>query len=139
MTSPALHREKAFTGPTEIPARWMSFIAVGTLTGGAVFSIAALFLSKNDLAIGLSVGALLSTFNFYGLKALTDKVLKQGEKGRQTFWFWNLLRWVLFAFICWLLVWVSPVCLLGAVVSYLWFLLVLGWAGLKWASNFKTS
>src|SRR5579872_3358372 len=98
MTSPALHRgkEKPFAGPAEVPARWMSFIAVGTLTGGSVSSIAALFLSKNDLAIGLSLGALLSTINFYGLKALTDKVMKQGEKGRLVFWFWNLLRWVFF-------------------------------------------
>lgn len=141
MTSPALHRgrETGAFGPQEVPVKWMAFVAVGTLTGGLVFSITALVFQKSDLAIGFSLGALLSILNFYGLKTLTEKLLKQGEKGRQAFWLWNLLRWLFFAIICWLFVSVSPVCLLGAVVSYLWFLLALAWAGLKWAAASKTS
>jgi hypothetical protein len=141
MTSPALHRfrEKTPERSGDDQRRWMSFIGVGTLTGGLILSLVAFFFQKYDLVFGLSLGAFFSYLNFNSLKALTDKVLKQPEKGQGYFWFWNLLRWVLFAFVCGFFIWVSPGCLLGAVVSYIWSLLVLGWAGYRWATRTKTS
>lgn len=141
MTSPALHRfrEKAPLETGEAQRRWMSFIGVGTLTGGLVLSLAALLFRKYDLTFGLSLGAVFSYLNFNGLKALTDRVLKQAEKGQSSFWFWNLVRWVLFALVCGFFIWVSPGCLLGAVVSYIWSLLALGWVGYRWATLSKTS
>jgi len=141
MTSPALHRfrEKPPLERGEDQRRWMSFIGVGTLTGGLVLSLAALLFQKNDLAFGLSLGAIFSYLNFNGLKALTDRVLKHAEKGQSSFWLWNLSRWVLFALVCAFFIWVSPGCLLGAVVSYVWSLLVLSWASFRWAKLSKTS
>jgi len=141
MTSPALHRsrERPARDPAEIQRRWMSFIGVGTLTGGLVLSLAALLLQKIDLTIGLSLGAIFAYLNFNGLKNLTEKVVKQAEKGQSVFWFWNLVRWVLFALVSGIFIWVSPACLLGAVVSYMLSLLVLGWAGYRWATQSKTS
>ena len=129
MTSPALHRarEGGSANSAGDQNRLMSFVAVRTLTIGAVLSVAALFFQKNDLAIGLSLGALLSMLNFRGLKALTDDLVLRGEKGRNIFWFWNSLRWVLFALICGFFAKISPVSLMGAVVSYLLSLAVLGW------------
>jgi len=141
MTSPALQRlrEKPVPDPAQVQRRWMSFIGVGTLTGGLVLSLAALLVQKNDLAIGLSLGAIFAYLNFSGLRTLTEKVLKEAEKGQSIFWFWNMVRWVLFALVCGSFIWISPGCLLGAVVSYILSLLVLGWAGYRWATRSKTS
>jgi len=65
---------------------------------------------------------------------MVSRVLAAGQtQGPGLFRIYHLIRWVLFALIIWALLTVSVFCLLGALVSYTWFLLVLVWAGLKTA------
>ena len=100
----------------------------------------AFVLGKKELSLGLFLGGILSTLNFYGLKRLTEKVLKlEEQKAKAMFWFLTASRWCLFILACWGLLMISPSCLLGAFISYFWFLLVLGWVGWRSASPAKPS
>jgi hypothetical protein len=140
MTSPALRRSKAKPLPLHPPmARWMLLVVTLNLLGGAGGAMTAFFLQKKDLAAGFFIGSLLSTLNLYALQSLTAKVLALGEGGRKWFWFWNVLRWILLAAACRLLLSVSPACLLAAVGSYVWFLVVIGLVQWRSASSMKTS
>jgi len=115
--------------------RWIITVVALTLGGSVGGALTALAFGKKDLALGLFLGGILSTLNFYGLKRLTEKVLRlEEQKARAMFWLLTGSRWVLFALACWGLLKISPFCLLGAMASYLWFLLVLGWVG--WRSAF---
>jgi len=131
-------KEKLSVSPLD-PRRLLVSITMGTLLGGAVAAVFSLIFGKNDLGLGFFLGSILSVINFYGLKVLAEKVLRPGEpKSQKLFWFWNIFRWILFAFFCWLLLMVSNICLLGAVLSYFWFLVVLGWLGWRSASFQKS-
>jgi len=122
------------------PQRLMATVTMVTLTGGMAGAVLSLILGKNDLALGFFLGSILSIVNFYGLKILAERVLRTGDqKGKRSFWFWNIIRWALFAFVFWFLLMISNICLLGAVSSYLWFLAVLGWIGWRSASFQKSS
>jgi len=114
---------------------WMLSVLVLTLLGGWAAAGAFYFLQKKDLSQGLFWGTLLSILNFYGLYRLTENVLRRGNRGPKLFWFWNLFRWSAAALACWVLARISPFCLLGAVGSYAWSLMVLTWAGLRDASK----
>jgi hypothetical protein len=108
--------------------------AVGTLAGGILFSLAALLFHRGTLALGLILGALLSVIYLLSLRRFSDKVLQAaGEKKKKAFWMHQALRWFLFAFVCWVLAKVSSLCLLGAVLSFTWFIAVLAWVG--WAQG----
>jgi hypothetical protein len=138
MSSPALNRPKAKPLPVHPEmARWMLLVVTVNLSGGVSGALAAFFLQKRDLALGFFIGSLLSTLNLYALQSLTGKVLALGERGRKWFWFWNVLRWVLLAAACRLLLFISPACLLAAVGSYVWFLVVIGLVQWRSTSSIK--
>jgi hypothetical protein len=140
MTPPAVNRSKAKPLPVPAPmARWMLFVVMLNLSGGVSGALIAFFLQKKDLAFGFFVGSLLSTLNLYALQSLTGKVLALGEGGRKWFWVWNVLRWILLAAACRLLLSISPACLLAAVGSYVWFLVVIGLVQWRSTSPVKTS
>jgi hypothetical protein len=108
--------------------------AAGTLAGGILFSLLALIFHRGTLALGLFLGALLSVIYLMSLGRFSTKVLQAaGEKKKSVFWMHQALRWFLFAFVCWILVKVSSLCLLGAVLSFTWFIAVLAWVG--WAQG----
>jgi hypothetical protein len=111
----------------------MLFVVVTNLLGGFSGALVAFFLQKKELALGFFIGSLLSTLNLYALQSLTGKVLELGERDRKRFWFWNVLRWMVLAVVCRLLLFISVACLLAAVGSYIWFLIVLGLA--QWRST----
>jgi hypothetical protein len=102
--------------------------------GSLVLAAIAYGAGYPDFSKGLFLGALLSPLHLFGLKSLVNRVLTAGQtQGPSLFRIYHLIRWVLFAFIIWVLLKVSVFFLLGALVSYTWFLLVLVWAGLKTA------
>ena len=114
---------------------WAAFllqVCLGSLGGGLLFAVAAFGLGYNDFSKGLFLGALLSPLHLLGLKSMTGRILNAGQaQGPALFRIYHLLRWFLFAFVIWALLTVSVFCLLGALVSYTWFLLVLAWIGIK--------
>ena len=115
MTSPALNRTRTKpAAPSGSLARWMRFVVTVNLLGGDSSALTAYYFHQKDLALGFFLGSLLSTLNFRALQALTGKVLESGERGRKWFWFWNVLRWTLLAAACWLLLFVSTLCLAGS-------------------------
>ena len=140
MTSPALNRPQGnLPSDPNQTTYWMLFVVATNLTGGAIGALVAFFLQKKDLALGIFIGSLLSTLNLYALRSLTGKVLALGEAGRKWFWFWNVLRLILLAVACRLLLFISPACLLAAVGSYVWFLVVIGLVQWRTISSGKAS
>ncbi len=141
MTSPALNRAKAKPlSDSHQAARWMIFVLLMNLMGGVVgVFLPPFFLQKKDMALGFFIGSKLSALNHYALQSLTGKLLSLGDEGRKWFWFWNILRWILLAAACRVLIFVSPACLLAAMGSYGWFLVVLGLAQWRSHSLSKTS
>ena len=127
--------------PSPIPnLHWIALVAASTMGGSIVGAAIALVLGKKELSLGLFLGGILSTLNFYSLKRLTEKVLKlEEQKAKAMFWFLTAARWLLFVLACWGLLKISPFCLLGAVAGYLWFLLVLGWVGWRSVASVKPS
>jgi hypothetical protein len=104
--------------------------ALVTLVGGMLFSLAALLFHRGTLALGLFLGALLSVVYLFSLRNFSDKVLQAaGEKKQSAFWMRQAVRWLLFAIICWALAKISSLCLLGAVLSFTWFIAALAWVG----------
>jgi hypothetical protein len=107
-------------------------ISLGSLAGGLLFSLAAYLAGFHDFSKGLFIGALLSPLHLLGLKSMVGRVLAAGQvRGPGLFRIFHILRWLLFAFVVWGLLTISVYCLLGALASYTWFLLVLAWAGLR--------
>lgn len=131
MTSPALRNLKEKDTPPAPNRQWILNVVLATLAGAAAAGAAAFFLRKKDLALGFLSGGVLSIFSFLSLRVMTRRVLEAGAGGPRRFWVWNLLRWAVFALMAWLLLSISSACLLGALGLYLWFLVVLGWAGWK--------
>jgi hypothetical protein len=117
-------------------AIFMFKTALGTLAGGILFSLVALLFHRGTLALGLFLGALLSVVYLFSLRRFSSRVLQAaGEKKKSTFWLHQALRWLLFALVCLLLAKVSSLCLLGAVLSFTWFIAVLAFVG--WAQGKK--
>ncbi len=139
MTSPVPHRLQEKGLPAHSPPVWIAKVVLATLGGGVAASAAAFSLQRKELALGFLLGSFLTILNLYGLHVLTTKVLSRGDKKQTVFWFWNLLRWLLFAALCWFLLRISIFCLLGAAGTYLWFLMVLGWVGWRSVSTPKSS
>jgi hypothetical protein len=108
-------------------------VCLGSLVGGLLFATAAYGAAGyNDFSKGLFLGALLSPLHFLGLKGMTNRILNAGQmRGPGLFRIYHFLRWLMFAFVIWALLSISVFCLLGALVNYSWFLLVLAWAGMK--------
>jgi len=114
------------------PAPWLAVVASLTLLGASGAGLLSLLFGAKGLALGFFLGGMLSIANFIGLKLLVEKSFPGGEGSRpQVFWLWNAVRWSLFALLCWGLLAVSRECLFGALLSYLFFLGVLGWVGVK--------
>jgi hypothetical protein len=91
-----------------------------------------LLLGAKGLALGFFLGAVLSIANFLGLKRLVERSFPGADRADpRSFWLWNGARWVLFILICWGLLAISRECLLGALLSHLFFLGILGWVGVK--------
>jgi hypothetical protein len=119
-----------------VPSRptWLQWVPAVAFLGGMGGALAAAFLHHRELALGLVWGSVLTVLNFYSLKILTEKLVGWETVGnRRRFWSWNLLRWACLALGCWALLSVSPVCLGGAFLSYLWLLVVLSVAGLTFS------
>jgi hypothetical protein len=107
---------------------WRSF------AGGFLFAAAVYIAGYKDFSKGIFLGALLSPLYLLGLKSMTGRVLAAGRTlGPGLFRVYHILRWFLFAFIIWILLSVSVFCLLGALISFTWFLLTLAWTGLRGA------
>jgi len=104
------------------------------LAGGLALSAIAYATGHPHLGKGLLLGSFLSPLQLLTLQSLTNKVVKAGPaKGLGVFRFYNLFRWAYFVLVCWILLQVSVSCLLGGLLSYTWFLLVLGWVGFRTA------
>jgi hypothetical protein len=138
---PLLYRRgKAFFLPssksdTNHLAFWVVF---GTLIGGILAALVAFEFQEKDLSLGLFFGCLVASLNFLGLNSLTQRVLKAGgAKGQKLFGVWNVVRWLGFALAFWWLLSVSRKCLLGGLVGYFWFLIVLTWTSLRLAYSKK--
>ena len=113
-------------------------VSAGTLLGGLLFAGAAYFFGHPYFASGLLLGALLALFNLLALHSMVGKVLKAGEtRGLRNFWARHVIRWILFALICWGLIQISVFCLLGALAGYSWFLAVLAFVGWRNALHEK--
>jgi hypothetical protein len=105
---------------------------LGGLAGGLVLAALAFHLEHTEIAKGLFLGAILSPIHLLGLNRMTARVLNAGEaKGPGLFRVYYLLRWGSFLLVLGILLAISVECLLGALVSYTWFLLVLAWAGVR--------
>jgi hypothetical protein len=122
-------------GPSEA---FLLRINLGSLAGGFLFAATAYGLGYLEFSKGLFLGALLSPLHLLGLKSMVGSILTAGRgRGQSLFRIFHIFRWFLFALIIWALLLVSVFCLLGALVSYTWFLLVLTWAGFKDAMREK--
>ncbi len=125
-------KKESASVPSRRSVPWMFQVARWTLLGGIAMALLAIFLGQKGWALGLFVGGVLSILNFFGLKSLVEKNLTpESPAGQKHFWLWNACRWVLCVLACWLLLRFSITSLLGALASYLWFLLVLTWVGWK--------
>lgn len=110
-------------------------VCLGSLGGGLLFAAAAYAGGYNDFSKGLFLGSLLSPLHLLGLRSMTNRILNAGQaRGPGLFRIYHILRWLLFALVGWVLLTISVFCLLGALVSYTWLLLVLAWAGIKGAT-----
>jgi hypothetical protein len=130
MTPSPPFREKPAT-LSDFGAREWLLLATGILSGALAAALAAFFTHAKDLALGFFLGGLLSFLNFRVLYVMAVRVLSPGGKGRRFFWFWTFVRWIGFALVCGFLVRVSLLCLLGALGSYVWSLVVLVLVSLK--------
>jgi hypothetical protein len=125
--------------PPMDPSRsWIYQTALGALGGGLLLAALFYYSGFPEWALGFFLGAFLAPLNFFALTRMTTRVLAAGEgKGRSVFWRQQLLRWFFFGIVSWLLIRISVFCLLGALGSYLWFLAVLAFVGLKTAPGQK--
>jgi hypothetical protein len=113
-------------------------VCLYTVGGGVVAGLVAWVSGAGPFGLGFFLGSLLALFGLYSLKALTSKVLDQGEgRGLWIFHGMNVVRWFLLAIVYFLLLKISVWCLLGAVASYIWFLAILAWFGIRAAKPVK--
>lgn len=136
-------REAARPAASGEPGKWAALMAMPlmrvclfTLGGGMLVGLAAWALGRGDFGFGFFVGALMALAGLFTLKAVTSKVFEMG-KASGVWWFqgMNIARWFLLAVVYYLLLKISIACLLGAVASYVWFLAVLAWLGLRGAKE----
>ena len=138
MTSQPHYRGKISPAPSR--PLWLQWVPAAAVLGGVGGALVAVFLHHRELALGLVWGSVLTVLNFYSLKILTEKLASWEMAGnRRRFWLWNLFRWVCLALGCWVLFSVSPVCLGGAFLSYLWLLIVLSIAGVTFSKPQKAT
>jgi hypothetical protein len=103
-----------------------------TLAGGTGLSIAALLAGRKDVALGTAAGAILAAVGFLGLKSTLRRALAEPNKNPKRLIFAsNWTRWFLWAVVMFLLLKVSVFSLLGALASYLVFLGILAFFGLR--------
>lgn len=102
-----------------------------TVGGGAVFGGIAWLFGAGRFGLGLFLGGFLCLLSLYSLKALTADIVKNGNRSVWTHHATRLLRILAMALVMFLLLKISVSCLLGAVASYVWFLGVLAWFGLR--------
>jgi Ca2+/Na+ antiporter len=124
--------------PPAVPSAPLPFKAIilTTLCGGLVSAFAALFLGRKDWALGATVGAILASVGLLGLKSALRRMLTPGSAGTKgMFMVQSYIRWFLALVVMFFLLKVSPACLIGALLSYLWFLGVLAVFGLKSVSD----
>jgi hypothetical protein len=111
-------------------------VAIWTMGGGIAFGLIAALLGAARFGLGLFLGSVLALFVLYSLKALTSKVVQMpGSMGMWFFHGLNIARWVVLAVVYFMLLKISVFCLLGAVTSYVWFLVVLGVIGVRSAKT----
>jgi hypothetical protein len=138
---PVLYRrgKTLFLPSSESVTNHLAFrVVLGTMIGGILAALVSFESQQKDLSLGLFFGCLVVSLNFLGLNSLTQRVLKAGgAKGQKLFGVWNIVRWMGFALAFWWLLSVSRRCLLGALVGYFWFLIVLTWTSLRLASSKK--
>jgi hypothetical protein len=114
---------------------FLLMVCLGSLAGGFLFASVAYRIGYHNFAKGLFLGSLLSPLHLWGLQNMTRHILSAGQaRGQGLFRIYHVFRWFLFVLIAGVLLTLSVFCLLGALVSYTWFLLVLAWAGLKAAA-----
>jgi hypothetical protein len=107
---------------------------LGGLAGGVILAGSAYGSHQPQLSLGLFLGSILSVLQLLSLRSMTHRVLRAGMgQGPGLFRLYHLIRWVLFALVCWVLLQVSVSCLLGGLAAHLWSLLVLGWVGFRTA------
>jgi hypothetical protein len=107
-------------------------VCLVTAGGGALVGLAAWAFGSGSFGLGFFLGSFLALFGLYSLKALTSKVLDAGAgRGLWLFHSMNAVRWILLAVVYFMLLRISVACLLGAVASYVWFLAVLAWFGIR--------
>jgi hypothetical protein len=104
--------------------------------GGCFLALMAWSFHNPTLALGFFLGSLVALLSLYGLKWMTEKILDKGQgKGKTYFWIFYSARWFFFAGILWLLLQISVPCFWGALGSYVWFLVVLTWTGLRYSET----
>ena len=107
-----------------------------TVSGGALVALISVLFGQKNFGLGALAGSLLAGGGLFSLKASLRRVLSStAVQGKRLFFAVQALRWVLWVLALYLLLKVSPTCLLGAVVSYLWFLGVLSVYGLQSAKG----
>jgi len=131
-----MKRKKPLAPPQPNLKRLFLVTALGTLGGALLLALGAWGLGKRDLALGFLIGGFLAPLNLFALGRFTGKALTQGATGLEGRFF---LKWVLFALVGFLLLRVSLSCLLGALLSYTWFLALLAWRGIQEAPRKRIS
>lgn len=102
------------------------------LVGSLILAMVAYHWGYREVSKGLFLGGLLSPLHLLGLRAVATRVLNAGEaRGPGLFRVYYLLRWGSFLAVLGILLAISLPCLLGALASYTWFLLALGWTGIR--------
>jgi len=124
---------------SEIPAKpLMVQVCLGTLAGGGLMAVLARLLGFHMLSWGLLLGAFLAPLNLLTLSSMARRFLQADVNKRNiVLWTSNLIRWGSIALAVWVLIQISVYCLLGALLSYTWYLMVLAWAGRMSASKGK--
>jgi hypothetical protein len=119
--------------PTTLPFRRIFLV---TASGGAFVAVVSAAFGQKYFGLGALVGALLAGGGLFSLKASLRRVLSSTPvQGKRLFLAVQAFRWVLWVLALYLLLKISPFCLLGAVASYIWFLGVLSVYGLQSAKG----
>jgi hypothetical protein len=129
MTAP-----KQETDATQEMRPTMPFRRILFQTMGAAFALAlvALLWKRWDFSLGAVAGALLACAGLLHLKSALRKALSDpNAKSAGPFLFASVIRWGVWALVLYFLLKVSTACLLGAALSYLIYLAVLSFHGLR--------
>jgi hypothetical protein len=109
-------------------------ILIGSFGGGLVLAIGGLLWSHGDFALGAVVGSILACGGLLHMKYALKKSLTNPENGSPApFLVASAIRWVAWAVVLFLLLRVSLACMLGAALSYMVYLVVLAFHGVRYA------